>query len=113
MHKNTEPWRINQPVCLVSRVYIYTMYLLDTLLSKLKRKTHMKTVAQILTAIGILAIAAVMYLGITEAKTALKNQARHACAQDFRLEYFDQSTNTTIVKPIDDLYSKCLTEKGI
>jgi hypothetical protein len=73
----------------------------------------MKAVAQILIALGLFAIAAVMYLGITEAKSALKNQARHACAQDYRLEYFDQSTNTTVVKPIDDLYGKCLTEKGI
>jgi hypothetical protein len=73
----------------------------------------MKAVSQIVIALGLFAIAGVMYLGITEAKTALKNQARHACAQDYRLEYIDQSTNTTVVKPIDDLYGKCLTEKGI
>lgn len=73
----------------------------------------MKAVAHILIALGLFAIAGMMYLGITEAQAALKNQARHACAQDYKLEYFDQNTNTTVTKPIDDLYSQCLTEKGI
>lgn len=73
----------------------------------------MKAVAQILIALSLFAIAGVAYLGLTEAKVALKNQARHACAQDYHLEYLDQATNTTVIKPIDELYGKCLTEKGI
>jgi hypothetical protein len=73
----------------------------------------MKTIANILIALGFFAVAGVMYLGVLEAKTFIKNQARHDCAQDYRLEYSDANTNTTVVKPIDDLYQQCLSEKSL
>lgn len=73
----------------------------------------MKAVAQILTAFGLLAIAGSIYFGVMQAQSYVQNQARHNCAQDYRLEYFDANTNTTVVKPIDDLYQACLTDKGL
>lgn len=73
----------------------------------------MKTVAQIITALGLFAVAAVLYLGIVEAQTFIRNQALNDCAQNYRLEYTDVATNTTVIKPIDDLYKQCLTEKGV
>lgn len=73
----------------------------------------MKAIAQLITAIGLLALAGVLYLGVQQAQTYVRNEARHQCAQDFRLQYTDVNTSTTVVKPIDDLYQNCLTDKGI
>jgi gamma-glutamyl phosphate reductase len=73
----------------------------------------MKAIAQIVTALSIFAVAGVLYLAVQQAQTYVRNEARHQCAQDFRLEYADATTNTTVVKPIDDLYQQCLSDKGV
>lgn len=73
----------------------------------------MKAIAQLITALSIFALAGVLYLGVQQAQTYVRNEARHQCAQDYRLEYTDLNTSTSVVKPIDDLYQTCLTDKGI
>ena len=61
----------------------------------------------------MLAIAGSLFLGVTEFKAFNENKARHDCAIAFHLEFYDQNTATTVVKPIDDLYAQCLAEKGL
>lgn len=73
----------------------------------------MKAIAQLVTALSIFAVAGVLYLAVQQAQMYVRNEARHQCAQDYRLEYVDVSTSTSVVKPIDDLYQQCLTDKGI
>lgn len=73
----------------------------------------MKLVQTLLTTLGLVAIAAVLFLGVSEFKKYNDLKARHDCAQDYHLEFYDQNTATTVIKPIDDLYAVCLTEKGL
>lgn len=71
----------------------------------------LSAIAQILIAVAIVVMAVVMYLYMPKVEQFVENTARHECAQDYRLNFTDD--NTTVSRPIDDLYAKCLTEKNI
>lgn len=75
----------------------------------------MKTVefiSHFLLASSIVSIAIVGYLYQPLLKQYLELKARQDCAQSYRLEFTD-STNTTIIRPVEDLYATCLSEKGL
>ena len=74
----------------------------------------MKSLQSLLTAIGVIAIAGAIWYSLFIVVPQLRtDKARHDCAQDYHMEYLDPTTNTTIIKPIDDLYAQCLRQKGI
>ncbi len=65
--------------------------------------------------LSILALAVVVvamqYIWIKEQE--VKNEARFACAQSSRYQTTDKSTGATVWYPVQDLYEKCLREKGL
>ncbi len=65
----------------------------------------------IAAAIGFLAI--VVLIALPKIDRYLNLMATQDCASSYRLEFVDKNNNTTISRPIDDLYRKCLTEKGL
>ena len=69
--------------------------------------------SSVLIAIGLLAIAAVLYMYLPKLNRYLDLKARQDCAESYRLQYVDQKANTTVIRPVDDLYKKCLAEKGL
>ncbi len=71
----------------------------------------LSAIAQMLIALAIIAVAVVMYLYMPKVSQYLEQTARHDCAQDYRLAFTDN--NTTVSRPVDELYAKCLSEKGI
>lgn len=74
----------------------------------------MKIITPLLIAIGVIGIAAALWYGLMMYVPQWRgDKARHECAQDYRMEYLDTETNTTVIKPIDDLYRQCLDEKGL
>ncbi|MBP7875798.1 hypothetical protein KA012_02270 [Candidatus Woesebacteria bacterium] len=74
----------------------------------------MKIITNLLIGIGSIGIAAALcYAVYVEMPQFRADSARHDCAQDYHMEYLDQTTNTTIIKPIDDLYLLCLQQKGL
>lgn len=76
-------------------------------------KETFTAIGAVLTAIALFALAGVLFSYKTEVGQFVKNQAMHDCAQDYRLQFTQPEQNTTISKPIDDLYRQCLQEKGI
>jgi len=81
------------------------------------KNTFFTGLGQILIAIAIGVFAAVIFLTAKEylplATRFLELKARQDCAISYRLDYTDKNANTVVSRPIDDLYTKCLTEKGI
>lgn len=78
----------------------------------------MKTISPIIASLLLaLAIAGVGYLSITtyqELKTKeLNNEARFQCAQSSRYQTTDEKTGVTVWYPEEQLYAKCLSEKGL
>ena len=69
--------------------------------------------AQLLIATAIAGLAYVGYLYMPRVEQYLNNQARQDCAMAYRLEYLDEKSNTTIMRPIDDLYQRCLEDKNV
>lgn len=73
----------------------------------------MKHIGQLLTGIGLIMLAGTVLIVVLRVDDYLTQQAIHDCAQDYRMEYVDPLTNTTVIKPIDDLYEQCLETKGL
>jgi hypothetical protein len=67
----------------------------------------------LLIGLSLVATVAVSFIGLPQVTRFLDLKARHDCASDYRLEFRDQATNTTITQPVEDLYQKCLAEKGV
>lgn len=76
-------------------------------------KETFTAIGTVLMAIALFALAGVLFSYKTEVGQFVKNQATHDCAQDYKLQFMQPEQNTTISKPIDDLYKKCLQEKGV
>lgn len=74
-------------------------------------KNTLSAIAQMLIAVSITAMAVVMYLYMPQVASFLELKGRHDCAQDYRLDFTDEKT--TVSRPVDDLYAKCLSEKDI
>lgn len=74
------------------------------------KEPMLKNIASLLSALAFIGLVVIMYLVGTQ---YLANQARHDCAQDYQLSFNDTATNTQISQPVEDLYKKCLTEKGL
>lgn len=82
---------------------------------KRKGKIMIKISTLILAITGVLALGYAVvftqqYLKIQ--KTKAENEARFQCAQSSRYEARQDET-TTIWYPAEDLYKKCLSEKGL
>jgi hypothetical protein len=77
-------------------------------------------IQSVLNTLGMFAIAgAVIFLAVTlsqylpKVDTYLQLKGRQDCATSYHLEYEDTKNKTRIVRPVEDLYQRCLTEKGI
>ena len=77
------------------------------------KNTLLIGVGQILTAVAIGALVAVVFISLPRVDRYLNLMATQDCATSYRLAFTDKATTTTISRPIDDLYRKCLTEKGL
>ncbi len=79
-------------------------------------KNVLSGVGQLLIAVAIFALAGVLagvlVMSLPRVDRYLNLMATQDCAMSYRLEFADK-TGTTISRPIDDLYRKCLTEKGL
>ena len=74
----------------------------------------MKIMQTVISAIGVIGIVAGFWYVLLVITPQLRaDWARHDCAQDYHMEYLDTTTNTTIIKPLDDLYLQCLRQKGL
>ncbi len=70
-------------------------------------------IAQFVLALALALVAGSLYLSLSRVDRFLNLKAQQDCATSYKLEFIDKSSNTTITRPIDDLYRKCLTEKGV
>lgn len=77
------------------------------------KNTLLIGIGQILTAAAIAALAGVLFTALPRLDRYLKLMATQDCATSYRYQFTDKATTTTISRPIDDLYRKCLTEKGL
>lgn len=83
-----------------------------------ENKTHMNDhIIKIITAVSFVAAVAVsawlgmQYLSIKRHEVA--NEARFQCAQSSRYQVTERQTGATTWYPMEELYQKCLKEKGI
>jgi|GEM_PF-1550462 len=70
-------------------------------------------VAQLLMVGSITAFVGIVFTTLPRVDRYLILKATQDCANTYRLQFTDKSGSTTISRPIDDLYRKCLTEKGL
>lgn len=81
------------------------------------KNTFFIGVSQILIAIAVCIFAAVVFITAQQylplANKFLDLKGRQDCATSYRLTFSEKASNTVVSRPIDDLYAKCLTEKGI
>ena len=73
----------------------------------------LSALAQILIAGAIASIAYAAMQYIPTAQKFVDNTAKHDCAMEYRLEFLDAKANTTVSRPIEDLYQECLTDKKV
>ena len=83
------------------------------------QSTH-TTLQAVLTTVGLLAVSgAIGFLAIVlgqylpKVDKYLQLKARQDCAESYRLQFTDVKANTTVIRPVDDLYKQCLSEKGL
>lgn len=77
----------------------------------------MNTIIQIVITIALVGIAGIagwFSMQFLELKRIqIENEARYQCAMSVRYEVADEQNNSTISYAPQDLYEKCLDEKGI
>jgi hypothetical protein len=71
------------------------------------------TLTAILTVLSLATLLFIAYHASQKIDRYFEIVARHDCAQDYHLQYTDTVKKTVIVRPLDDLYEQCLSQKGI
>lgn len=67
----------------------------------------------VLSILAFTAIAIFVFMGLQSYNRHLDYVGMQDCATAYRLEYNDSDNNTTVIRPVDDLYKECLEQKGI
>ncbi len=65
-----------------------------------------------LTLILIITLASGIYFGLQRIDKYLEFKARYDCAEISRFTITSTKDNTTVYYPVEDIYRKCLNEKG-
>jgi len=68
------------------------------------------TTAQVILALGVVGLALVAYRYLPLAREMVALRAQEICANTYRLEYTDTTTNTKVISPIEDKYQECVEE---
>ena len=63
-------------------------------------------------ALGLLTVAAIAFLAYNQASNAIRERAVDNCARISRYQLQNPTDGTTVWYPIDEIYKKCLTDKG-